>query len=138
VGAIACQPDGSRCELFLHWQEETLKGPGIISVLDKLHRQVAGPIVLLWDGLPAHKSRVVGEHIKKQEDWLRLEWLPAYAPEINPPEYLWSSLKGKEMANVCPDTLGELSGILAKAGKRIGREQSLLQDFLKASSLFDG
>ena len=39
--------------------------------------------------------------------WLRVQRLPAYAPELNPVEALWGNVKGTELANRCPDTIDE-------------------------------
>ncbi|MGW3557973.1 transposase [Streptomyces sp. NPDC000963] len=55
-------------------------------------------VVLVWDGLSAHWSRAMRAWVAEQ-DWLTLERLPAYAPELNPVELLWSSLKKRELAN---------------------------------------
>jgi transposase len=38
-----------------------------------------------------------------------VEFLPAYAPELNQTEYIWGRLKQHEVANICPKNLGELS-----------------------------
>jgi transposase len=48
---------------------------------------------LLWDGLPAHRSTAMRAWLNTQRHWLVVEHLPAYAPELNPTEGLWSSLK---------------------------------------------
>jgi transposase len=41
--------------------------------------------------------------------WLVVERLPAYAPELNPVEGVWSNLKGQEFANYAADTLNDLT-----------------------------
>ncbi|MFF3554211.1 transposase [Streptomyces tsukubensis] len=43
------------------------------------------------------------------QDWLTLERLPAYAPELNPVELLWSSLKKRELANLAGDHLADVA-----------------------------
>jgi DDE superfamily endonuclease len=54
-------------------------------------------------GLPAHRSRAMQSWLNRQRHWLVVERLPAYAPELNPVEGLWSWLKGGQLANlVCP------------------------------------
>jgi transposase len=55
---------------------------------------------LLWDGLPSHRSRAMRAWLATQRSWLVVERLPAYAPELNPTEGLWSSLKAAELANL--------------------------------------
>ena len=39
---------------------------------------------------------------------IQLAFLPPYAPELNPVEYLWAWLKRHALANYCPDGFGEL------------------------------
>lgn len=53
----------------------------------------------MWDGLAAHWSRDMRAWVAGQ-DWLTLERLPAYAPELNPVELLWSATKTRELANL--------------------------------------
>jgi len=60
---------------------------------------------LLWDGLPAHRRRAVRAWLARQRSWLVVERLPPDAPELNPVEGLWSSLKAVELANLTPPTL---------------------------------
>jgi hypothetical protein len=40
---------------------------------------------------------------------VRVERLPAYAPELNPVEFLWGHLKNHHLANLTPDALWKLS-----------------------------
>jgi transposase len=55
--------------------------------------------VVIGDGLPAHRSRRVAQFVESQAHGLRLVRLPAYAPELNPVEYLWVYLKNGTTAN---------------------------------------
>jgi hypothetical protein len=48
-------------------------------------------------------------HLAAQRRWLTVERLPAYAPELNPVEYLWANLKGAELANCTGDTIAEVA-----------------------------
>ena len=41
-----------------------------------------------------------------QRDWLVVERLPGYAPDLNPVEQVWSNLKGNELANLAAEALG--------------------------------
>jgi len=52
---------------------------------------------------------MVWDFVREQHGRLWLEFLPAYAPEPNPVEYLWSHWKQHELPNFCPQTFGELS-----------------------------
>ena len=58
----------------------------------------------MWDRLPAHRSLAMRAWLGRQRSWLVVEPLPGYAPDLNPVEALWSSLKGVELANLAGDT----------------------------------
>jgi putative transposase len=128
--------DGSCAQLLLHLQEESVVSDSIVAYVDKLHQQIDGPMVLLWDGLPAHRSKRVKEHVEQQRDWLSVERLPAYAPELNPVEYFWSVVKGKDVANLCAETIGQIKEKLNSAHQRIDGT-NITTGFLNASGLLE-
>lgn len=136
IGVIACKPDGSKPKLFMHMQRTSIKKESIVVFIDALHMEISGRVVLLWDGLPAHRSLVVKDHIERNKDWLTVERLPAYAPELNPVEYVWSAVKGKDVANLCSDNLSEIEAKLHQARERMNDSSSILHGCLRASTLF--
>jgi transposase len=135
IGALVCRADGTQPQVLLHLQEESVVSESIISFVDRLKEQIPGPVVLLWDGLPAHRSKVVKAHIEQQWEWLTVERLPAYAPELNPVEYFWSAIKGKDVANFCACTIGQIKDELERARDRIDRD-CIAHGFLRASRLY--
>ena len=76
----------------------------VIDFLKALVRHIDGPLLIVWDRLPAHRSRLVREFIQLSEDHIATEYLPPYAPELNPVEYIWAYWKQHELPNVCPTT----------------------------------
>ena len=67
----------------------------VLAYLETLARHVGGRrVILIWDQLPAHKSTLVRDYLDAQRHWLRVEWLPGYAPELNPAEPLWGKHQG--------------------------------------------
>jgi transposase len=89
-----------------------------------------------WDGLPAHRAILVKDYLEQEKFWLKAVRLPAYAPELNPPEYLWSSMKAKDICNLRPDGLKTLKKAVGKGYRRVKHQPDLLIGFLKASQLF--
>ena len=61
-----------------------------------------GKLLIIWDGLPVHRSRLVREFVASLAGHIHLEYLPAYAPELNPVEYIWGYCKQHELPNLCP------------------------------------
>jgi len=59
--------------------------------------------------------------VRQQHERLWLEFLPAYAPELNPVEYLWSHWKQHELPNFCPTSFARLSIHARRALRRIRR-----------------
>ncbi len=60
------------------------------------------------DGLKAHRSRLVREYLDGLVGHIHIAFLPPYAPDMNPVEYLWAWLKRHALANYCPNDLSEL------------------------------
>ena len=67
--------------------------------------------------MPAHRSRLVGDHVDRLGGWIQMEYLPPYTPELNPVEYIWGYWKQHEAPNVCPKDYWQLS---EGAGARCG------------------
>jgi hypothetical protein len=86
---------------------------------------------LLWDGLPSHRSRAMRAWLATQRSWLVVERLPAYAPELNPTEGLWSSLKAVELANLGGPSLAEVIAQAHKGIERVRRTPHLAYSFLR-------
>ena len=66
-----------------------------------------------------------------------MEYLPPYAPELNPVEYIWAHCKHPELPNVCPKNLWDLSEGARRSLKRMRRRSRLITAFWKQASLFD-
>jgi hypothetical protein len=107
-------------------------------VLGELHRFLGGEkATLLWDGLPAHRSRAMQAFVASQRRWLVVERLPAYAPELNPVEALWANLKGKggELANFAGDTLDQVIVAATRGADRVRQPSHLPYSFLRRCGL---
>jgi transposase len=113
-----------------------IRSPQIIEFLTHLLRHIPGKLLIVWDGLPAHRSRAVWDFVRQQRGRLWLEFLPAYAPELNPTEYIWGHLKQHEVPNLCPKNLADLSHHAIRALKRMRRRPTLIMAFWQQAELF--
>jgi len=66
----------------------SVKGPQVVEFLGALIRHIPSPLLVVWDGLPAHRSRLVRDYIDSLDGRIELANLPPYAPELNPVEYI--------------------------------------------------
>lgn len=136
VGVITATPRGNRPKLYLRILKSTVRSGEVIGSVRELRRHVRGKLILLWDGLAPHRSQKTRAFLKTQRRWLAIERYPAYAPELNPVEYVWSSGKKRDLANFCPDTLEMLDRRIRKHARRLQRRPDTLKGFLRASTLF--
>ena len=115
AAALGYRPDGSKARLCFHLQQDAYDTDTLIGVLDQLKGFYAGQrVVLLWDGLSSHWSYKMRTYLDAQRPWLTVERLPAYAPELNPVEYLWANLKGTELASFTGDRVAEVADQASK------------------------
>ena len=108
----------------------------ILRFLKELKRHLNGKnLLLIWDGLPAHRAKIVTQYMLREKQWLRVERFPAYAPELNPIEYLWSAMKRKDLANQIPSGMSSLRRAVRRSRNRLSHA-AVLRGFLKASGLY--
>lgn len=114
----------------------SIKTPQLLHFLRHLGRQIRGKILLVWDRLGVHRSRAVREWLAAPGARWVVEELPAYAPELNPVEYLWGWWKPNTVGNACARTEAELHW-LARQGLRQGqrRKATLVTAFWKQADL---
>lgn len=106
-------------KLFMMVQDRPLGSPDVIRFLKHLRRHIGGKIIVIWDGAPIHRSKVVREFLLSDaSQWLHLERLPAYAPELQPDEGIWKHLKQVELRNLSCDSLPSLKIELRRAKER--------------------
>jgi hypothetical protein len=127
---------GGGAQLCFHIQPGNYDTNSPIQVLEELRRFLGGEkATLLWDGLPAHRSTAMRAWLSSQRSWLVAERLPGYAPDLNPVEALWSSLKAVELANLTGPTLDEVIDQAHKGINRIRRTPHLAYSFLRHTGL---
>jgi transposase len=136
IGLVLTTPTARRLRWFLTFHPGGIRSAHLVRFLAALRRHRRRRVLLLWDRLPAHRSRLTQSAFQQHRRWLTVEWLPAYAPELNPIEPLWAYLDTTVLANTPHDNLRLLRrrvrGGLAcvQAQPRVGR------GFLKYTKLF--
>lgn len=136
IAALCVNPNQDHLNLYFRLHpNKNINSDLVIDFLRNLIRQLNSPIVLIWDRLRAHRSKKVQKFIDKAKD-LHVFLLPAYAPELNPVENVWSYLKYNSLANFAPLDLEELNETTRSSARSIQRRQNLLRSFMKHSPLF--
>jgi transposase len=118
--------------LYLMMKERSFKGPDVVQFLKGLLEEIVGKVMVIWDGAPIHRSKAVKAFLTQgAAARLRLEPLPAYAPELNPDEGIWRYLKRVELPNVCCQDLLHLLVELTMAAKRLLSKPDVIQACLQ-------
>ena len=114
----------TNCLFRLH--EGSIKKEEIVEFLKALKAHLKQPLLVIWDGLKAHRSRLVRDYLDSLAGHIQIAFLPPYAPDLNPVEYLWAWLKRHALANFCPNDLGELHATARNKLKSAQKRPSII------------
>ena len=67
----------------------------MVEFLKALKAHLRAPLLIIWDGLKAHRSRLVRDYLESIEGQIQIAYLPPCSPDPNPVEYLWVWFKAK-------------------------------------------
>lgn len=135
VGVITCTPEGDDPKLYIRIFNGSIHKEEIVRFLKELKNQVRADLLLVWDRLAAHRSKIVQEYVSSHS-WLKTDHFPSYAPELNPVEYVWATAKNHDLANVYPEGLKQLDNHIRRMKRRLKGRVDILRGFLRKSSLF--
>lgn len=134
---LAYRWDGRRSRMLFQTRPDNYNAAALVRFLQHLRREFRQrQCILVWDGLPAHRSKRVAAFLHEQRHWLTVERLPGYAPDLNPVEALWSNIKGQELANRCAPNLDDLKTAVRCGMSRVRKHRPLAFSFLNHAGLF--
>jgi transposase len=134
IGSLSISPRQRRLNVYFRVQNENVRAPQVMSYLRELHRQHRRPLIVVMDRLNAHRP-AVRRLREKGVRWLHVEWLPAYAPDLNPVEPLWSQAKFTDLANFIPDDVHHLHDAVIETIGDLQFRPQLLRSFFQAAKL---
>ena len=123
-------------QFYFQVHERGIKSAQVVEFLRALLRHLKGRLLVIWDGAAIHRSAEVKAFLEQQGGRLWVERLPAYAPELNPAEYLWGHLKEHEVGNLVVRHAHELSHKATAALRRMRRRPSLIVACWKQAELW--
>jgi transposase len=108
----------------------------VISFLKHLRRHLKRKLLIVWDGVPTHRSRQVSAYIESTKGGIVVSRLPAYAPELNPAEFIFGYLKERKIPNFCPDSIHETKKIARASLRSMRLNPSLVRSFWIGAKLY--
>jgi len=106
-----------------------VNAPRFVEFLKRLLIKAAGPIFLILDGHPVHRSRMVSAFVKSTAGRLRIFLLPGYSPELNPDEQVWNHVKNRGVGRASIPSRAELHRQVTRRLHSLQRQPRLVQSF---------
>lgn len=133
ISGLSVSPQRRRVGLYYQWHHHNIREIEAVAFLRHLLRHLRGHVVLIWDNLRVHKGKLV-KKLCHRVPRLHLEYLPAYAPELNPDEGVWRLTKGR-LANGCPADRFDLALDVLRELERLRRSPARLWSCITHSGL---
>lgn len=134
ISAITVSGLRHRLGLYFQIHEENINFEKVMSFLTMLHRQLRRKFIVVLDRYSAHRKAVrllQAEH----PDWFEVEWLPPYAPELNPVEMVWNHTKYADLANFLPEDVAHLHRSVAISIGNTRSKTQLIRSFFQHAGL---
>ena len=134
ISAITVSPRRRRLGLYFDIFDHNITADDFEPFVARLLKKVGRPITLVLDRWQVHKSGA--QRLEKRFGRrVRIEWLPAYSPELNPVEHVWSHTKHSDLANYVPKDALRLGRSVNESLKNKHTNQRLLRSFFQAAKL---
>ena len=134
IGSLSLSPRRRRIGVHFQVHDENIRAVHVVAYLRELHRALRQPLIVVMDRLNAH--RTAARRLREAgAQWLHVEWLPAYAPDLNPVEAIWSHAKYSRLANYVPDDLDRLRDEVINAVGDLHHDNRLKYSFFQTAEL---
>lgn len=134
ISAITVSPQRHRLGLYFDILDHNVRADDFEAFIAPLLRRLGRPIILVMDRYSVHRAaaRRLEARFGRR---IRIEWLPAYAPELNPDEQVWNRAKYTDLANFIPEDVEALGHALAASLGTTRVQQPLLRSFFRHAKL---
>jgi transposase len=135
IGAVSISPVVHRLGFYFATDPDGYFTPEkVVEFLRALLKHLRGKVIVVWDGGSNHKGEVVRKFLRRNRR-LRLERLPAYSPDLNPVEAVWSWLKYAKLANFVPNDVHHLDDWVVEHLVGLKFESGFLRQLWEGSEL---
>lgn len=134
ISAITLSPQRRRLGLYFKVMDHNITADEAEGFVAEVLKHFPRGIILVWDRWMVHRSaaRRLAARFPRR---VRTEWLPAYAPDLNPVEQVWNRTKYTDLANYLPENVARLEKAVRKSLRHTQNQESLLRTFFKHARL---
>jgi transposase len=132
IGGLSLSAERRRIGLYFVVYEHNITAEQVEAFVRDVQRSLGRKLIVIMDRWPVHRT-AAKSLLGDERFWI--EWLPAYAPDLNPVEHVWNHTKYADLANYVPDDLGELELQVECSIFQTGERPELLRSFFHAAEL---
>jgi transposase len=134
ISAITVSPTRHRLGLCFDVHDHNINTDAFDAFVRWLRHRVRRGLVLVMDRWSVHRSGARRLQNRFGSE-IQVEWLPAYAPELNPVEQVWSHTKYADLANYIPDDVDALADAVVHSIEQTRNSETLLRSFFHHAGL---
>ena len=135
IGGVSVSPRAQRLGLYFATEPDGFyTADRVVEFLRELLKHLRGNVVVVWDRGGNHKGPVIREFLSRRRR-LHLEFLPSWAPDLNPVESVWSWLKYGQLANFAPEGTEQLDDEIIERLIGLKFDPNLLRSLWEGSDL---
>ena len=126
IAALTLPPQRQRLGLYFQLHRHNIRTPEVMAFLRLINRHLRRPFILILDRYSVHRKAV---RLLQEAgcDWFEVEWLPAYAPDLNPVEMVWNHIKYADLANFLPEDVNHLEQAVTTSMGETRKQGQLLR-----------
>ncbi|WP_150462039.1 IS630 family transposase [Nesterenkonia ebinurensis] len=113
----------------------SMTAPKFIDFVKRLMRDTQGPVYLIVDGHPVHRSKEVRQFAENSEGMLKLFFLPGYSPQLNPDEWVWKNIKNDQVGRAVITGPDQMKRLAVSGLRRLQRLPHLVRGFFHDPNL---
>jgi len=132
IAALTLAPRMRRIGLYFAIYEHNITAEEVEAFVREMQRHLRRPVTVIKDRWSVHRKAAKA---LAGDDRFEIEWLPPYAPDLNPVEHLWNHTKYGDLANFIPDDLWDLELELDWSIEQTKTRTELLRSFFHAARL---
>lgn len=134
IAALTVSPVHQRLGLYFQLHPCNINFELVMTFVTLLHRHLRRKFILVLDRYSAHR-KAVRLLQARYPDWFVVEWLPAYAPELNPVEMVWNHTKYADLANFIPEDVADLRRAVEASIELTHTKTHLIRSFFQHARL---
>ena len=115
--------------------QDTMNQQRLIRFLERLVRSSERKVFLILDNLKVHHGKLVAAWLEKRKDKIEVFFLPPYAPEYNPDEYLNHALKISVHSGQLPYTTDDINHKIQSFMRKLQHHPLSVSNFFLHPSL---